>query len=271
MTQELTDEQKQQLQEKLKNMSPEELREFQKQQCIFCQIVDKKVQSLIVYEDDLVLGVLDINPAAKGHVLLIPKEHYAISPQIPDSQIGKFFVVAKKLSHSVLKTFRAHGTSVFVANGLAAGQRAQHFMIHIIPRYEEDGLMPLELKDMPEEDIAKVAQALRPKVKEQLGSVSGSSASDKDEKQPAKQESKQEESSAKGGEDKPAQTKESEQDSGSDAEDVLKELGKEDEESDQAGDESQDENDDGDEDQDSEEKEEGSDKVNLDDIADLFK
>ena len=78
-----TEEQRKQWEEKIKNMSPEELQELQRQQCIFCQIISSKIPSKKIYEDSTCLAVLDINPAAKGHLLLLPKEHYAIMPQVP--------------------------------------------------------------------------------------------------------------------------------------------------------------------------------------------
>ena len=73
MAEQMSEEQRKELEEKIKNMSPEELREFQKQQCIFCQIIAGKVPAKKVYEDEHCVAVLDINPAAKGHLLLIPK------------------------------------------------------------------------------------------------------------------------------------------------------------------------------------------------------
>ena len=162
--QKLTDEQRQALQEKLANMSPEELREFQKKQCIFCRIISKEMEGRIVFEDDKVLAVLDVNPAAKGHIVLMSKEHYVISPQIPEEVMGHLFVVAKNLSQILLKAFKAHGTNIYVANGLAAGQKAQHFMIHIIPRKEGDNLLTLPLGEASEEDLSALATAMKPKI-----------------------------------------------------------------------------------------------------------
>lgn len=142
----LTPEQQQALQEKLKNMSPEELQEFQKQQCIFCQIVAGKVPAKKVYEDKDCFAVLDINPAVAGHLLLLPKEHYAILPQMPDYLVGHLFTVAQFLSRELLKKLHSDGTTFFVANGAAAGQRAQHVLLHLIPRKEGDKLLAVEEK-----------------------------------------------------------------------------------------------------------------------------
>jgi len=131
-----TPEQIKEMQEKIAKMSPEELKEFQKKQCIFCHIIAGKVPSKKVYEDDQVYAVLDINPAQSGHILLLPKEHYAIMPQLPADTLSHIFLVAKKLSNALLRVLDAKGSNILVANGVAAGQKAQHFMVHIIPRRE---------------------------------------------------------------------------------------------------------------------------------------
>ncbi|NQV08648.1 HIT domain-containing protein [Candidatus Woesearchaeota archaeon] len=132
--------------EDLKNMSPEELVELQKKNCIFCHIISGKVQSKKIYEDDVCIAILDINPANPGHILLMPKEHQTIMPQIPEPDVKHLFMVAKALSQSVLKALKAQGTNIFVANGVVAGQKSPHFMIHIIPRKENDGINCFQLK-----------------------------------------------------------------------------------------------------------------------------
>ena len=166
---ELTPEQQKELQEKLKNMSPEELQEFQKQQCIFCQIVSGKIPSKKIYEDEKVIAILDINPAAKGHLLLLPKEHYSIMPQIPDEDLSHLFLITKQLSKKMLQKMKVAGTSIFIANGLAAGQRAQHFMIHIIPRKQGDGVLPLNEQLQDKEMLQNIKTAVQPKLLNQLG------------------------------------------------------------------------------------------------------
>src|SRR3989338_6339182 len=164
-----TEEQRKQWEEKIKNMSPEELQELQKQQCIFCQIITGKITSKKVYEDSSCLAILDINPAAKGHILLLPKEHYAIMPQVPEKVLGHLTVVAKNLSQILLKLLRADGTTIFVANGAAAGQRAQHFMIHLFPRKTGDGLLQAEERFIGAEMAIKVKAAIEKKLLALLG------------------------------------------------------------------------------------------------------
>jgi histidine triad (HIT) family protein len=159
--QQMNDEQQKELMEKIKKMSPEELREFQKKQCIFCQISSGKMQAKMVYEDDKAIAILDINPANIGHILLLPKEHYSIMPQLPPEEMSHLGILAKKMSHVLLKALKAAGTTVFIANGAAAGQRAQHFMIHIIPRNEKDGVtLFIPQQQIKEEDLEKLREAI---------------------------------------------------------------------------------------------------------------
>ena len=159
--QQLSPEQIKALQEKIKNMSPEELKEFQKKQCIFCQIIAGKVQSRKVYEDDSVIAILDVNPANPGHMLIMPKEHYSIMPQMPDEETGHIFAVAKALSNAALRSLEVQGSNIIVANGVAAGQRAQHFMIHLIPRKENDNLnFQVPQKTMEDSELKKIRKVL---------------------------------------------------------------------------------------------------------------
>jgi len=159
--QQMSEEQVKALQEKIKGMSPEELKEFQKKQCIFCQIISGKVQSKKVYEDEHVVAVLDINPANPGHMLIMPKEHYSIMPQIPDEEIGHLFLTAKALSNASLRALEVQGSNILVANGVAAGQKAQHFMLHLIPRKEGDGVdFEVPQKTIPEQELQETAKLL---------------------------------------------------------------------------------------------------------------
>lgn len=133
-------------------MAPEQqlTPEQQKENCVFCMIMGGKIPAKKVYEDDKVVAILDINPAAPGHVLLLPKEHYMIMPQVPDDILGYMFIIAKQLSASVRKAMGVPATNIFIANGAPAGQKAPHFMIHIIPRQKEDGI---PLSEIPEKAV----------------------------------------------------------------------------------------------------------------------
>jgi histidine triad (HIT) family protein len=171
MPPEMTPEQQEELRKKLESMSPEELKEFQKKQCVFCHIVNGKVQARKIYEDKKVIAILDINPANPGHILLLPKEHHMIMPHVPSEDLQYIFVIAKQLSNVLLRTLEVRGTNIIVANGQSAGQRSQHFMIHIIPRKEGDGLQfKLPVNKHTEEALDRVADLIRKKLNHLTGS-----------------------------------------------------------------------------------------------------
>lgn len=158
------------LQEQLKNMSPEQIRELQKQQCIFCRIAEGKVQARKVYEDEFFLVVLDINPGTPGHMLVLPKEHYSILPQLPEEAISHLGMLSKRLSQAALRALKAQGTTVFAANGVAAGQRASHFLLHVIPRMEDDGAgIILPANGISEEMLRKLQKQMQPFVDRAFG------------------------------------------------------------------------------------------------------
>jgi diadenosine tetraphosphate (Ap4A) HIT family hydrolase len=99
----------------------------------------------------------------------MPKEHYAIMPQIPEKEMGHLFLVAKYLSQALLKVLKVSGTNIFVANGPAAGQRAQHFMLHLIPRKDGDKLLEAEDKLVDHNLRGKVKELIAPKLNALLG------------------------------------------------------------------------------------------------------
>jgi len=160
---EMTEDQRKALEEKIKSMSPEELKEFQKKQCIFCRMVAGEIPSKKVYEDDKVFAILDINPASAGHVLLLPKDHYPILQQMPDDLVAHLGLISKGFSQAFLQVLKVEGSTIFAASGASAGQRAQHVMLHLIPRKENDGIgINPPSRPMQPQDLQKVCQALKP-------------------------------------------------------------------------------------------------------------
>ena len=153
------------------HMSPEQAAEMQKNQCIFCQIISGKVASKRIYEDEKCVGLLDINPANPGHVILMPKEHYSIMPLMPEEEIKHLFRTAKNISKAQIRTLQTGGTTIFAANGAVAGQKAPHFMIHIIPRKKNDGITAFTLpkNEIGDEDQEKLRRAIKKKVNQRFG------------------------------------------------------------------------------------------------------
>jgi histidine triad (HIT) family protein len=152
--------------EELKNMSPEEIKALQKQNCIFCKIGSKEIPAKILYEDDLCTAFLDISPLAFGHTIITPKEHFVFFSQVPDNITSHLFKVAKQISQSMLKALQVKGTNVYMANGEFAGQMAPHFIIHIIPRKEDDGIEYFhpQKNKTPNEYLDKVQENLNTRI-----------------------------------------------------------------------------------------------------------
>ena len=148
-----------------------------RESCVVCQIIGNNVPSKKVYEDDLVMAVLDVNGANPGHCFVMPKNHYAIIEQVPDIEIGRLFQVSNKISSAIFESLGVHGTNIFVANGIPAGQTVAHFTINVIPRKENDGInLQWQPKQLSEEEMSTVEL----KLKEQTKHI----AVEKEEKKP---------------------------------------------------------------------------------------
>ncbi len=106
--------------------------------CIFCKIAAGEIPSATIYEDDDFRVILDIEPASKGHALILPKEHYANLYELPEGIASKALVVAKKVITKMTEIVGCDGYNVLQNNGEVAGQTVFHFHIHLIPRYKED-------------------------------------------------------------------------------------------------------------------------------------
>ncbi|EEF82176.1 HIT family protein [Borreliella valaisiana] len=109
--------------------------------CIFCKIVNKELSSYKVYEDDLVLAFLDINPLTFGHTLVIPKEHSEDLLNMDDKFNERILRVCKKISNALKKINSSicSGINIYSSLGADAGQEVFHTHFHVIPRFKNDG------------------------------------------------------------------------------------------------------------------------------------
>ena len=129
--------------------------------CIFCKIIAGEIPSTTVYEDDDFRGILDVNPAARGHVIILPKNHAANIFELPDEDVSKVMVVAKKIATAIKKAYKCDGVNILQNNGEAAGQTVFHLHVHVIPRYENDTVnVGWKQGDMPE-DLDVIAQEIK--------------------------------------------------------------------------------------------------------------
>lgn len=106
--------------------------------CIFCKIAAGEIPSATLYEDDDFRVILDIEPASKGHALILPKEHYANLYELDDQLASKALILAKKMITKLTDILGCDGYNVLQNNGPVAGQTVFHFHMHLIPRYKED-------------------------------------------------------------------------------------------------------------------------------------
>ena len=108
--------------------------------CIFCAIADGEIPSFKVYEDDIVLAYLDINPFTEGHTLVIPKVHSEGLLDTPDATLAEIIVRVKKVAAHLKAALPCDGFNILQNNGEAAGQTVRHVHFHIVPRTGGDAL-----------------------------------------------------------------------------------------------------------------------------------
>jgi|SRR3989344_5592729 len=108
--------------------------------CIFCKIIKNEIPAAKVYEDDDVLAFLDVAPLTKGHCLVIPKTHYENIFDIDQAALQKVIIATQHVAEKIKNILQADGIRLSQSNGKAAGQEVMHFHLHIIPRYQDDGI-----------------------------------------------------------------------------------------------------------------------------------
>lgn len=134
--------------------------------CIFCKIIRGEIPSAKLYEDENALAILDINPIAVGHALIISKEHYPAFLETPPETMAKLMKTSYKIIDAVVKGTGAEGYNLLVNNNRCAGQVIPHLHIHVIPRKKGDGLrfewIPRPYREGEMEKTAKAIKACFP-------------------------------------------------------------------------------------------------------------
>src|ERR671924_340303 len=129
--------------------------------CLFCKIVAGEIPSTRVDEDERTVAFMDINPATRGHLLVVPREHSGDLLEIGGEDLDACTRMAKRLAARAKQRLGADGVNILNSCGQAAWQTVFHFHLHVIPRYDDD---PLKLPWIPREgdpdEIAALAELI---------------------------------------------------------------------------------------------------------------
>lgn len=109
-----------------------------KPDCIFCKIIKGDIPSRTLYEDELFKVIMDIEPATKGHALILPKAHYDDLYQLGEDEAKALIPLAQKLARNMAEKLGCEGLNLVQNNGEVANQTVKHFHLHLIPRYTDD-------------------------------------------------------------------------------------------------------------------------------------
>jgi histidine triad (HIT) family protein len=107
-------------------------------QCVFCRIVARDLPAEILWEDDRVVSILDINPIHFGHALVFPRHHSRDLLALRDEDLHAVLKATQVVADALVRGLQLEGFNVFSNNGRVAGQSVFHFHMHITPRYPED-------------------------------------------------------------------------------------------------------------------------------------
>jgi histidine triad (HIT) family protein len=129
--------------------------------CIFCKIVAGELPATIVGEDERTISFMDISPATRGHALVVPREHSADLLEVDPEDLAAVSLAAQHLAGQLTQRLGADGVNLLNACGAVAFQTVFHFHVHVIPRYEGDGLrLPWTPAPGDDQEIAAAAQEL---------------------------------------------------------------------------------------------------------------
>lgn len=109
-------------------------------ECVFCRILRGEIPAQKVYEDPAAVAILDINPVAPGHALVLPRRHWETWNDLPGDLAGDLARAAQKVARAVLKATGAEGFNLLSNNHRCSGQAIPHVHLHIIPRRTGDGI-----------------------------------------------------------------------------------------------------------------------------------
>lgn len=131
--------------------------------CIFCEIIQNKIPSKNIYEDQDILAILDISQNPRGHILVIPKQHYTDFFHTPKKIIKKVFDAVYIIGKAELLINNVEGINIEINNGSIAGQTIMHFHVHIMPRNIKNLNLKKDIKI--KENLNKIINNLKKNLK----------------------------------------------------------------------------------------------------------
>ncbi|MDO4326323.1 MAG: HIT family protein [bacterium] len=114
---------------------------MREENCIFCKIANGEIPSATVYEDENFRAILDLNPASKGHTIILPKNHFKDVCELDENTSAAVLPVAARIGAAMKASLGCTGFNLVQNNGASAGQTVFHFHMHVIPRYEDGPAM----------------------------------------------------------------------------------------------------------------------------------
>ena len=136
-----------------------------KKDCLFCEIARGAIPSATIYEDSHFRVFLDVNPATRGHALIVPREHFDNIYDMDAETAGRIFSLATCIARAMRDGLGCDRLNVVQNNGRVAGQTVNHFHLHLIPRYEDDGLNLLwPQKEITKEEMETIRKSIKEKI-----------------------------------------------------------------------------------------------------------
>ncbi len=129
--------------------------------CIFCKIVKGEIPSYKIYEDRYTLAFLDILPVNPGHVLVVPKNHFANLEKADGKTICQIMKTVKKIGKALKDGLKVEGYNITENNDPVAGQIIPHLHFHIIPRKKGDGLKLWAQKKYNKGEAEKISEKIK--------------------------------------------------------------------------------------------------------------
>ena len=130
--------------------------------CVFCRIVARRIPATVVHEDEHTLAFMDLGHVNPGHVLVAVKAHVENIFGLDARQASAVATTASRIARAIRDAFAPHGLSVYQANGKAAGQTVFHYHVHLVPRYEDDGMaLTWPVKNPPREKLEEYAAKIK--------------------------------------------------------------------------------------------------------------